>query len=207
MKRRITCYCEHDFEAELPEEADCAASPEVEGDILSGAFMSLRCPECGKLLKPEFPFRYRDSGRKVDIFLLPELDRGAYLRGSLENVPADVERVVIGFPELQEKIRVVNAKLDDRVVEVLKFHLYQKASEQHAEKEIRIYFASRGGGALTFDVHGVHQDEVGVVRVPEHTATRVEDELPKTLRQKKYREFLRGPYISYSTVSLSEQAE
>ena len=46
--------------------------------------------------------------------------------------------------------------------------------------------------------------EVGVVRVPLRTAEGVERDLPRTLRQGTYKDFLKGPYVSCSTVSAED---
>ena len=52
MKRRIVCFCEHSFDADVPDSVDLGKQPEVEQAILSGEFLSIRCPSCGKVLKP-----------------------------------------------------------------------------------------------------------------------------------------------------------
>ena len=205
-KREITCLCEHAFEAEMPDLVDLAANPATEDEILSGSFMSVACPKCGKLLKPELEVRVQDRTRGLDLYLVPDLERNRYLAGKLPGVPADILRVVIGYPELVEKLRIARAGLDDRVVEIVKFHLMRRAEQENPGKEIAIYFASRGAGELTFEVHGLRADEVGRVRVSEERATKVAEELPRNLKREPYRSFLAGPYVSCTAVYESDAA-
>ena len=47
MKRKVVCYCDRDFEVDLPDQVEL--NPEMEEAILKGSFMSTKCPHCGKL--------------------------------------------------------------------------------------------------------------------------------------------------------------
>ena len=190
----------------MPDLVDLAADPGGEDDILSGSFMSVTCPKCGKLLKPELAVRVQDRARGLDLYLVPDLERNRYLAGRLPGVPADILRVVIGYPELVEKLRIARAGLDDRVVEIVKFHLMRRAEQENPGKEIAIYFVSCAGGELTFEVHGLREDEVGRVRVSEERARKVADELPRNLKREPYRSFLAGPYVSCTAVYESDAA-
>ena len=73
VTRRISCFCETSFEAAFPETADCGADPEVEQDILSGDFMAVACPACGKRLTPEFPFRLTGVPGLGTIVMVPDV--------------------------------------------------------------------------------------------------------------------------------------
>jgi len=122
--RQIVCFCEHSFQTDVPERVDLAESPEVEEQILSGEFLSVRCPACGKLLKPEFPVFVRHEGGTI--LLVPELDRAAFCRGRLPYGLEDATRGAIGYEELAEKFLIKRAGLDDRVVELIKYYLLRK---------------------------------------------------------------------------------
>ncbi len=50
VTRRIACFCETTFDAEIPDTADWSRDPEVEQLILDGSFMSVTCPACGKAI-------------------------------------------------------------------------------------------------------------------------------------------------------------
>lgn len=204
MTRELTCMCERTLSVDFADAVDLQAEPAREDEILEGTFMSVRCA-CGKLLKPEFPFRIRDAQRGLDIYLVPSLDRARFLMGKLESVPTGVQRVVVGFAEMQEKLRIANAKLDDRAVEIAKYHLLRRAEADNPGRDVVIYFATRGGGFLTFDVHGLRPGEIGRLRVPEDAVERITADLPRNLKREPYRSFLTGPYVSCTRVAEGEE--
>lgn len=195
--------CEHHFTADLPVAVDLGREAGREEEILSGSFLSVRCPRCATLLKPEFPFRLTDRARQLDIYHLPRIERSRYLAGNTDDVPGDVARVVIGLAELREKLRIADAGLDDRVVEIVKFHLMRRAEQEGARGELEIWFTGRGAGALIFEVHGVRAGEVGRVRVPQENAEAIAADLPRNLKREPYRSFLQGPWVSCFAVTES----
>lgn len=200
MKRKLVCFCEHEFEAEVPESMEL--EPQVESSILSGEFQTIRCPGCGKALKPEFPVRLRDGRSGATLFFIPELDRVSYYRGALSYPVGEVDRVVIGFEELAEKLLIRQAGLDDRVVEVLKYYLLQKALERaDGEAEVRLNFAGVEGASLVFHVHGLRAEEVGVMKVGRQMADKTAAQLPEKLAAEPFNQILAGPYVSVNKLS------
>ncbi|MBN1835954.1 MAG: CpXC domain-containing protein [Spirochaetales bacterium] len=203
MKRKLVCFCEHKFEADIPDRVDLGADPALEEAILQGEFMTVRCPGCGKLLKPEYPVRVEDPAAGLAYFLVPELDRGAYLRGASEYDLEGADRVVIGYDELAEKIRIRRAGLDDRVVELLKYYLLNKileGEEAEAEGEVRIFFSRTEGQSLVFHAVGLKENEVGVLKVPTELAAKISGQLEERRGQEPYATILRGPYVSVNAL-------
>ena len=203
--RQIVCFCEHRFEAEMPDRVDLTQSPEVEEQIVSGEFLAVRCPSCGKVLKPEFPVFVRDAGGTI--LLVPELDRAAFFRGRLPYGLEDAERVVIGYEELAEKFLIKRAGLDERVVELIKYYLLRKLLEEcEGDQEIRLLFSRREGPSLVFNALGVKEGEVGVLKVPEQTLAKAQAQLEQKLAEEPVAELLRGPYVSVNKL-YAEDAE
>jgi hypothetical protein len=195
--RQLVCFCEHSFEAEVPERVDLAENPEVEDQILSGEFLAVRCPACGKVLKPEFPVFVRDAQAERTILLVPELDRAAFFRGRLSYGLGDASRVAIGYEELAEKFLIKRAGLDDRVVELIKYYLLRKLLDDfEGDQEVRLLFSRMEGQTLVFNALGLKQGEVGVLRVPADTLHKAEAQLEQKLGQEPLGELLRGPYVS-----------
>jgi hypothetical protein len=207
MKKELICYCESKVELDVPEQIDLSAEPAVRRDILEGRFLTVPCSVCGKLLKPEFPVRLDKAGRGMDIYFIPELDRVAFLREKLSYPLPETDRVAIGYEELVEKLRLADADLDDRVVELIKYYLYTKAVENaEAEGDIRIVFQSRKADTLVFHVHGLKADEVGVLSVPEAMVDKAAAQLEEKMREEPFVGFLRGSYVSLSRI-FSEAVE
>ncbi len=201
MKRRIVCFCEHGFDAEVPDFVDLGMQPEVEQAIIDGEFLSIRCPNCGKVLKPEFPVMIEDPQAENTIFFIPELDRSAYFRGSLAYSLREANRVAIGYEELVEKFLLKRYNLDDRVVEIVKYYLLSKIMEDEGEdKELRILFSKQEGDTVLFNVLGLKKDEVGILKVPAATLAKIASQLEEKKHQEPFSEVLKAPYISINNL-------
>jgi hypothetical protein len=197
VKRKLVCLCEYEFEEDIPEIVDLGKEPQLEQAILAGEFLTSRCPNCGKLLKPEFPVLIRDPASEVILYFVPELDRGPFYRGALSYPIGEVTRVAIGYDELVEKFLIKRAGLDDRVVEVLKYYLLQKALERASEeRDVRILFAALEPQSLVFHAHGLKDGEVGVLRVNRQLAEKAASQLDEKRRQDPFAQILSGPYVS-----------
>jgi hypothetical protein len=201
VKRRITCFCEHGFDADVPDSVDLGTEPEVEQAIIDGEFLSIRCPNCGKVLKPEFPVLIEDPQAENSIFFIPELDRSAYFRGSLSYSLREANRVAIGYEELVEKFLLKRYNLDDRVVEIVKYYLLSKIMEDEpGDKEVHILFSKREQDTVFFNVLGLKKDEVGILKVPMATVEKIGSQLPEKKLQEPFSEILKAPYISINNL-------
>ncbi len=189
--KQIPCMCETVVEAEFPEEYDMGNDPSVEPSIFEGTFMSVKCPDCGKILKPEFPVRIFDKSRGIDLFMVPELERTAYLRNKITYPQAN--RVVIGYPELVEKLLLYKEQLDDRIVESIKYLLLTKAE---SEEDILIYFHARENADLIFHIHGLKADEVGVSKIPHSLYEKVLKEMDSKKNEYPFNKIITPPYVS-----------
>jgi hypothetical protein len=205
MKREIICFCEHRFDADIPDSVDLGREPEVEQAILSGEFLNLRCPNCGKVLKPEFPVLIEDPEAENSVFFVPELDRGVYFRGALPYSLREANRVAIGYEELVEKFLLKQYDLDDRAVEIVKYYLLSKIMEDYSgETELRILFSKQEGETLLFNLIGLKENEVGVLKVPMQTLRKAESQLDEKRQQEPFSEILKGPYVSINKLYYDE---
>jgi hypothetical protein len=205
MKREIFCYCEEKFETDLPDLIDLTAEKDTIEKILAGDFMTVTCPKCNKVMKPEFPLRLVDESKKLDIFFIPEMDRVAYFMDKLEYKIANPARVVIGYPELVEKALCHKLGLDDRVIEAIKYFLLQKASENVAgDQDVAIRFNSRKGENLVFHIEGIKKDEVGVTNVTAAMYDKIANDIEKTAAQDPMKAFLTPPYVSINRIYLEK---
>lgn len=198
MKVQVPCSCYAAVPFEYDEVVDLEQNPEAANSIMSGSFMTVTCPKCGKLLHQEFPFALKHAGKKIDIFFLPERMRDDYLMGKSKYIHKKVDRIAIGFPELAEKLKIINEGLDDVVVEAAKYYLVSKLeADNESEVEIRAFFEYLDEqGNLVFSIQGVKENEVGMFALPKsfYEVTKV-----KVLAYKKAEPFclfLTPPYIS-----------
>ncbi len=210
-RRRIACFCDNVFEAELPSVIDLAGEPGASEDVERGGFMAVACPSCGKLLTPEYPCRFTGvpAGAlgSLEVQLVPEADRVAFLRARLPYDIGAPDRVVIGVPELAEKLRIFRFGLDDRVVEILKHMLLARmpggvGGEPSAEPVATL--ARLEGDQLVFEVSGVRAGEVAVARLGRTVHDKVAAELGHRLAEEPARLFCAPPYVSVRRIEEGE---
>ncbi len=201
QKRRIACFCENTFEAELPRSADLTVEPQVAELILKGDFMAVQCPACGKRLTPEFPFRLHGNGWEV--LMIPEEDRGTFERGKLEHPLGDATRVAVGFPELAEKVLIFGLGLDDRVIEIMKYYLLTGAAERAGDEDAEpaLSYHGREAGRHVFHVSGLRKGEVAVARMGPEVYDRIARDIEQRVRQEPFNEFCAPPWVSLRKVS------
>ncbi|HVO37632.1 MAG TPA: CpXC domain-containing protein [Spirochaetia bacterium] len=199
VKRRIACFCEKTFDADIPDSADLAAEPEVGRLIASGDFMAVTCPSCGKRLTPEFPFHLTLPGGVGDVLLVPEADRGAYVRGSLPYQVGSPYRVVVGFPELAEKLQVLGSGRDDRVIEIMKYYLLTGAAGSESEeddRDVTLRYKGEEGGKHVFHVVGMKEGEIGVARLASEIYGKIAADVDARVQEEPFRDFCSPPWVS-----------
>jgi hypothetical protein len=203
-KRRIACFCEKVFEADLPAVVDLAERPEAADEVLRGEFMAVSCPACGKRLTPEFPCRFTgvSAGAQgtLELALVPEADRVAWLAGRMDKEVGTADRVVIGVPELAEKLAIFRAGLDDRVVEMLKFLLVTRPGAEAAGRDVVVTFSRADGDRLVFHLAGLREGEVAVARLERTLHDRMLAELATRLGEEPWKDFCTPPYVSVRRV-------
>jgi hypothetical protein len=163
--------------------------------------LSIRCPNCGKVLKPEFPVLIEDPQAENSIFFVPELDRSSYFRGSLAYSLREANRVAIGYEELVEKFLLKRHDLDDRVVEIVKYYLLSKIMEDETgDKELRVLFSRQEGETVLFNVLGLKESEVGILKVPMATLQKIASQLEEKKHQEPFSDILKTPYVSINNL-------
>ncbi len=143
--------CETSFDADLPEEFDLDATPEVIGQILAGDFLAVSCPSCGARLKPELRVRLVSKKSGMDLVALPELERISLYRGAAQ-LPKGSEALV-GYPELFERAR------DDRG---------RARSRGSGNHQVLAFAEGRGAGARCGHQGGLCRQEGGQTDLPPH---------------------------------------
>ena len=198
-KHTIVCFCENSIEISVPEKINLEENPDVEGNIIEGTFLTYTCSFCGKELKPELPVHIADYSRNIDLYFIPEHERAAYLTGKKQFPPH--KRVVIGYPELVEKIKLYRWDLDDRIIEIIKFYLLEKAG---GSPEIKVYLEAFEEDQLVFHLHGVKEDEIGIVPIPLSFYKKTEDQFAEIESDEQFSELLHPPYISIHKIYIGD---
>ena len=191
----ITCHCGETIDTNLEEDLDLASSDNIYRSIIGGSFMAFDCPNCSNTLKTEVKIHLFDEAKDIDIQFLPELERASYLSGKAKY---SAKRVVIGYPELVEKISVIGQALDDRIIEIIKFRLLEKSPKP----EILIRFSHKDQDNLIFHIDGLRTDQVGVSKVPIEVYENISNNLDSVIEDENISLILKPPYVSINCVYL-----
>ena len=198
MKVKVPCTCFAPVDFEYEEIVDLAKTPDAANHIMAGDFMSVECPKCGKMLRPEFPFMIKHEGKNIDIQFLPERMRDDYLRGISKFQFKKVGRIVIGFDELAEKLKIINEGFDDMVIEVIKYYMISKIeADEKPENEIHAFFEHTDEqGNLIYRIEGLKDREHAMLAIPKsfYEVSKVKTIVYK--RSEPFCKFLTPPYIS-----------
>ena len=194
----ITCYCDQIIDIDFDESIDLGKKPEVYEEILDGRFQNIRCSKCGTLLKPEIETHFTDAAKDLDLLFLPEKKRAPFLLGEVE---CSQSRVVIGYPELVEKVKLLKDGLDDRAVETIKFFLLQKSGAEEA----RILYDHGETESLTFHLLGIRKDEVAVTRIPMGLYEKTLASLEERAKTEEFAYLYTPPYISINKISAEKE--
>lgn len=195
MKVTVPCHCGNSFDYEYDEEV--IITPDKAGEIIHGRFMNANCPACGTTMKPEYPVMFTYPPRQMKIFFVPELQRDSFLRGKSPLVHKSTDRFVIGFMELAEKIKILDAGLDDVTVEGVKYYILSKIeNENDIENEILVFFDIIKNGKIVFQIHGMKENEVGILNIGMDFYNKTAEKLSVSIGEEPFKNFLTPPYIS-----------
>jgi hypothetical protein len=203
--RQVTCMCETVFDADLPEEVDVDANPGVLDEVLKGEFLAVRCPSCGTRLKPELRVRLLSAKSKLDLVVLPELERTSLYLGKA-GIPEGAEALV-GYAELFERARILSEGLDPETIEILKYLMVQKAEEQAPDADISVAYAGKKDGKLSFHLSGLKEGQVAVLPVDPSTYAKTLADKPRSLREAPFDRIFKGPYRSIRMLESEEEEE
>lgn len=209
--RRMACFCEKTFEAEIPDSVDLALDEGLEALILQGDFMAVSCPACGKRLTPEFTCvvsmarEIPGTGGGRDVMLVPEAERVACMSGHHPSLEGAHARIAIGMSELAEKVLIFGSSLDDRVVEIMKYYLLTgSAGGAAGDREVTLRYHGVEGERLVFHITGLSSEgAIGVARLARDMYRRIESDLPARLAEEPFSLFCDPPYVSIRKAELA----
>ena len=126
-KIRINCpRCGHRIEVSIWEAVNADMSPDFPQLLISGELFRHQCPECDAKISLEMPLLYNDPINHARVWLL---QKGQSVAAETEALgahagaplPLDRTRRVSSNRELCEKVSILEAGRDDRVIEVVKY--------------------------------------------------------------------------------------
>ena len=198
MKHNINCPCGNNFPISYEEEIDIEQDSEHLEKILSGSFMSYKCPACGKKHKPEFKIMITWKSKNLKLEVLTEMDRGEFYRRKKDNFNKKPElyETIIGFPEMADRLSVIKDTLEPMVIEALKSYLLVKAEENYPDKDINVWYHGKGPAGIEFHIDGIRPDEVAVMRIPNELYDKTASEYKKNPKSEPFESLRIRSYVS-----------
>lgn len=138
----ITCsHCGRKDTISLRACVNVSLHPEEKQQVLDGSFFMYTCPDCKEQTAVSYPLLYDDMGKALMIYLLPGQTEDALekLNAQQETWSEDMlkaakvctMRAVRSINELAEKIKIADAGLDDRFVELSKTFVFAQFLKQN----------------------------------------------------------------------------
>jgi hypothetical protein len=138
----IICRCGEHYVVQVANGLHISARPDIREQILAGTFHRFDCPNCGAKTQVDTLLSYTDFPARLWFTIAPstslawrnrylEIARQGFESTMQRNAPELViewgremtRRLVFGLAALREKLIILDAKLDDRVIELLKIQL------------------------------------------------------------------------------------
>ena len=130
-------------------------NPEMKEKVRNDEAFRFHCPECGAAAMLNYNFLYHQQEDKVLIFVnadgsnCKEMEQILDQRGNAFD--GYKKRIVMSYNEFKEKLLILDAGFDDRIVEIIKSSIWDNVDAHYKDKEIdEIYFATNEDGAHGF---------------------------------------------------------
>lgn len=141
VKADITCAkCGKKSTLTLRACVNVSLHPEEKKQVLDGSFFVYTCPDCGEKMNVVYPLLYDDMAKALMIYLLPDQTEEALAKlnaqqkswseDMLKAARVCTMRAVRSINELAEKIKIYDAGLDDRFVELAKAFVFAQFLKQ-----------------------------------------------------------------------------
>ena len=155
------CGKEHDFA--IWNSINTALEPELKEKVMNGSLFRTVCPHCGQAIDVVYPCLYHQVEEKRMIYYAPGEDamreaQAAFSEGTAGPVSEDkpvgsgyINRVVGSLFDLQEKVSIFDAGLDDRVVEICKVLIGSELQDTQPDAvfdDLLYYHVPEMGGRL-----------------------------------------------------------
>ena len=218
----IRCpQCDHTQDVELYDSINVAQEPQLKAALLENRLNRVQCESCDTSFRVDKPVLYHDADRNILIHWMPDNacsreeildefdDAMEELRATL---PEDMEpprvRLVFTRVELVELMFMIEANMDERVVEYIKYTVYMQNTDRlpPAKKRLLLNVQDSTADNLLFAVQDVETSELEeVLRYARDSYRKVRDLYLK--KPDELMELFPGPYINARTTLMDETAE
>lgn len=218
----IRCpQCDHMQNVDLYDSINVAQEPKLKTALLENRLNRVQCESCEAGFRVDKPVLYHDADRNILIHWMPDtvcsrdeiLDEfDASMEQLRATLPEELEpprvRLVFERVELVELMFMIEAGLEERVVEHIKYtiHMQNMPRLPPATKQLLLNVQDSTAEELLFAVRNVETSELeDVLRYPRDAYRKVRDLYRKN--PDELIELFPGPYIDARAALLEETAE
>ena len=128
--------------------------PEMKEKVRNDEAFRFHCPECGASALLNYNFLYHQQEDKVLIYVSADGEDASEMAQILDQrgnaFDGYRKRIVRSYNAFKEKLLILDAGFDDRIVEIIKSSVWDNVEAHYKDKKIdEIYFATNDDG-----VHG-----------------------------------------------------
>ncbi len=209
-------------EVELHESVNVATEPKLKQELLENRLNRVECIDCDANFRVDMPLLYSDPAHHVLIHWIPETDTfgkeqiiedfDRSLEQINEMVPPDIEvpsvRLVLTRVELVELIFMIEAEMNERVVEYVKYSIYTRNLEKIPPRQFRLLLNVQDSSdeELCFVMQDAEDQKLGKElrygRAAYDSMCELYDETPE-----EFIEMFPGPCISARNLLLEDSVE
>jgi len=214
--------CGTQQDVELYEAVNVAVEPELKQALLENRLNRVGCTDCDASFRVDMPLLYSDPKHNILIHWIPEtetLTREQIIEDfdqSLEQInemlPADITapnvRLVLTRVELVELIFMIEAELNERVVEYVKYSIHTRNMEKVDPKRFRLLLNVQDSSdeELCFVIQDVESQKLGKElrygRAAYQSMCGLYNEAPE-----EFTEMFPGPCISARNLLIDDSVE
>ena len=153
---KITCpECDKIDEFVVWDSINTTKNPEMKEKCKKGELFRWTCPDCGCKVAVDFATLYNDEENQVMVYYVPgnPEDMIPYVKHSLQD-KSGKKRVVGSKNQFQEKIKIFEAGLDDKKIELMKLFASTRVKLQDKGFELsEMLFDKLSDGTECFALH------------------------------------------------------
>ncbi len=170
---QMTCpKCSTTFDIEQYSVINAQTQPELREKLLNGSMFLQTCPRCGTHMHAAYTCVYSNDEKKFLVSFQPSMEKPA-VTPLMPQYKLRLERTLVGF---LERIRILEAELDDVTIEMVKYLVTAQLTRQFPNKTItRLLFVSADNENVFFQYDDNNPAEQ--IQIPLATIWRYEDRL------------------------------
>lgn len=169
------CSCGAEIQKEIDRSINVGLKPELKDKVFSGEIFVSECPSCGTKNLMVFDCLYHDPKEMFMVWLVPsrqlDMNQIQAINYQAKSMGEYKLRLVTGFRDFIEKTMILDAGLNDRCIELVK---YVEAKEMGAEMGQLFYcgiqdsslmfYAIKDGKMTSFGIGmNVYEDCMGIL--------------------------------------------